>query len=221
MNWNNFQLLQARGAAFRNSFEHFLCCSFYDMLFHSWPVLELEGLKIRFLDLMSFLIKVSQPGLIAVPTFGRCNVNINLVSWVFFGCHANLLQTFIRVIGRDTRLIFDEEGGKKLKKRSFAVIKKFSLTEFNILSLMDKGLVKLLLPVSTLSLVTLQQPLKWTRNGQLEWHVLSWMKQNFFWHYFDDLNTFSSSWINIQYSVDALYALYLSSACALLWLLLL
>ena len=107
MNQNHFKVLLPKGAQFRNSFEHFPHCSFDNSLLHSRPVQKLEGLKIRFLDLMSFLIKVSQPGLIAVPTFGRRNVNINLVSCVFFGCHANLLQTFIRVIGKDAGLIFD------------------------------------------------------------------------------------------------------------------
>lgn len=86
------------------------------LIISSFPQSQIGNLKewkLDFFDLMSFFIKVSQPRLIAEPVFGRHNVNINQVSSVFYGCHANLLWTFIRVIGKDSGLIFD---GKKRKK---------------------------------------------------------------------------------------------------------
>ena len=90
------------------------------------------------------MIKVSRPGPDAVPTSGRRIVDINLVS---FGCHANLLQAFIRAIGKDAGLIFDE-GKKKKKKRSFAVSRKFSLTGADTLRVMDEEHVELSISIN-------------------------------------------------------------------------
>lgn len=61
---------------------------------------------------MSFLIKVSQLGLIAVPEFGRCNVNISPVavfSLVAMPIYYRLSSGFI---GKDAKLIFE---GKRRK----------------------------------------------------------------------------------------------------------
>lgn len=93
-----------------------------------------------------------------MPASGRRNVNSNLVSVAFFGCHANLLQTFIRGIGKDAGLIFDEKGRKN--KRSFAVSRKFSLTESNILKVMDEERVELSISINIKNLLLLQQHLK-------------------------------------------------------------
>lgn len=62
-----------------------------------------------------------------MPMFGRCNVNISPVSCVFSGCHANLVQTFIRVTGKDDGLIFDRKARKN--KRVIFCFKKVLISQ--------------------------------------------------------------------------------------------
>lgn len=105
INDNYFKALWLKGTQFRNSSEHFHRRSFDNTLVHSLPMEKLEALISWFF--------FSLPRLISVPMFGRCNVNISPVSCVFSGCHASLLQTFIRVTGKKDGLIFDGKAKKK------------------------------------------------------------------------------------------------------------